>query len=122
LEPDFPDGKISKFLANIRTFYLVFSKDGKLVYGIDVGVDFTALASPTLFSLDLSTLQRKDIKQLGNELQALQSSMKNRYSLAPDGKSFTYETVRTRNDLWMLQGYRQPGWFNRFSGALGSSK
>jgi serine/threonine protein kinase len=117
-----PDGKISKFLANIRTFYLVFSKDGKLVYGIDVGVDFTALASPTLFSLDLSTLQRKDIKQLGNELQALQSPMKNRYSLAPDGKSFTYETVRTRNDLWMLQGYRQPGWFNRFSGALGSSK
>jgi hypothetical protein len=113
-----PDGKISKSLGNIRSFYLVFSKDGKLVYGIDVGMDFSALTSPMLFSLDLSTLQRKDIKQLGNEPQALQSTPKNRYSLAPDGKSFTYETTSMRTDLLMLQGYRQPGWFNRLFSAM----
>ena len=113
-----PDGKISKFLGDIQSRYLVFSEDGKLVYGIDVGVDFMALASPTLFSLDLSTLQRKDIKRLGNELQALQSASGNRYSLAPDGKSFTYGTLRSNHDLWMLQGYRQPGWLNRFFSAM----
>jgi hypothetical protein len=29
-----------------------------------------------------------------------------------------YSTLKQRSDLWMLQGYSQPGWLSRFSGLL----
>ena len=32
-----PDGKVSKFLGQIHTKYLAFSKNGRLLYGIDTG-------------------------------------------------------------------------------------
>ena len=38
--------------------------------------------------------------------------------MAPDGKSFVYPTAYYREDLWMLTGYRQPGWWGRISDAL----
>jgi hypothetical protein len=41
-----------------------------------------------------------------------------RFSLAPDGKSLVYSTYVARDDLWMLQGYRQPSWSARISDAL----
>ena len=41
-----------------------------------------------------------------------------RFSLAPDGKSLVYSTANGSADLWMLTGYRQPGWRGRISAAL----
>lgn len=41
-----------------------------------------------------------------------------RFSLAPDGKSFVYSTSTHRNDLWMMQCYRKPGWVDRFTGVI----
>jgi len=112
-----PDGKTSKSLGQINTEHLAFSKDGKLIYGVDLGE--SQLARTMLFSLDPTTLKRKDIKELGPDLKPdsrLDGGV--RLSFAPDGKSFVYSTVRRRRDLWMLQGYRQPGWLDGLVGLL----
>ena len=108
------DGKNTKFLGKIETSYLAFSRDGKLLYGIETGADQNRA---TLFSLDPATLKQKVIKELGKDLRP-GSGLTVRFSVAPDGKSFVYSTSTGRDDLWMLQGYRQPGWFSRFSDAF----
>jgi hypothetical protein len=40
------------------------------------------------------------------------------FSVAPDGKSLLCTVEKNRNDLWLLQGYRQPGLWNRIKDAL----
>lgn len=113
-----PDGKTSKSLGKIETPYLVFSKNGRLVYGIDTGErGFPTRA--TLFSLDLATLRQKVIRELGKDLAPQSPQLRIRLSMAPDGKTFAYSTWYYREDLWMLTGYRQPGWRGRISDALG---
>ncbi|MBV8675068.1 MAG: PD40 domain-containing protein, partial [Acidobacteriaceae bacterium] len=116
-----PDAKISKSLGDIETPFLAFSKNGKLLYGIDSGDRAGFPTRATLFSLDPVTLKRKVIKELGKEL-APQSinSPGIRFSFAPDGKSFVYPTLYYREDLWILTGYRQPGWRARLAEALHS--
>jgi Tol biopolymer transport system component len=114
-----PDGKTTKFLGKIETDYLAFSKDGKLLYGIQTGETEADQDRATLFSLDPVTLKQKVIKELGKDLRPdsnLRESI--RFSLAPDGKSFVYSTAKSRSDVWMLQGYRQPGWLSGLSGML----
>jgi Tol biopolymer transport system component len=112
-----PDGKTTKFLGKIDSDYLTFSRDGKLLYGIQIGETEQDRGRATLFSLDPVTLKRKVIKELGRDLRPDSNFREStRFSLAPDGKSLVYSTFKFRWDLWMLQGYRQPGWLSRFSG------
>jgi serine/threonine protein kinase len=112
-----PDGKRSKFLGNVDTSYLAFSKDGKLLYGIQTSLTSAEQDRATLFSLDPVTLTQKTIKELGKDLRPTYAFRPGiRFSLAPDGKSIVYSTAKSRNDLWMLQGYRQPGWLSRLFG------
>jgi eukaryotic-like serine/threonine-protein kinase len=114
-----PDGKTSKFLGKIHTEALAFSREGKLLYGIQTGETEADRDRVVLFSLDPVTLKQKVIKELGKDLRPdANSDQDTRFSLAPDGKSFVYTTVKDHSDIWMLQGYRQPGWFGRFSSAL----
>ena len=114
-----PDGKVSKFLGQIHTKYLAFSKNGRLLYGIDTGDRLGLPDRATLFSLDPATLKRKAIKELGKDLAPRSPDTGGvRFSLAPDGKSFVYSTEDRREDLWMLTGYRQPGWRTRISDLL----
>jgi serine/threonine protein kinase len=109
-----PDGKRTKFLGDIPTDYLAFSKDGKLLYGIRTGETQADGSRATLFSLDPVTLKEKVIKELGKDLIPVSNIIPGvRLSLAPDGKSIVYSTAKDRNDLWMLQGYRQPGLWNQ---------
>jgi len=113
------DGKTAKFLGNIHTQDLAFSRDGKLLYGIQTGETEADQDRVTLFSLDPITLKQKAIKELGKDLRPdADFDPGVRFSLAPDGKSLVYSTLSYRDDLWMLQGYRQPGWFSRFSDAF----
>jgi serine/threonine protein kinase len=112
------DGKTTKFLGKIETPYLAFSKDGKLLYGIQTGETEDNQNRAILFSLDPVTLKRKIIKDLGKDLQPGAPNSVIRFSMAPDGKSFVYSTAYSRQDLWMLTGYRQPGWWGRISDAL----
>ena len=114
-----PDAKSLKFLGKIETRYLAFSKDGKLLYGIQTGDNAADKDRATLFSLDPATLKQRVIKELGKDLRP--SAFYDpgiRFSLAPDGKSLVYSTANGSADLWMLTGYRQPGWWDRISAAL----
>jgi Tol biopolymer transport system component len=114
-----PDGKTSKSLGRIETPYLAFSKNGKLLYGIETGEIEGNIQRATLFSLDPVTLKQKVIRELGKDLAPLTPRPPGiRFSMAPDGKSFVYPTAYYREDLWMLTGYRQPGWWGRIADAL----
>lgn len=114
-----PDGKTSKSLGKIETPYLVFSKDSKLLYGIQTGDAEDNPQRATLFSLDAVTLKQKVIRELGKDLAPSSPDTRIRFGMASDGKSFVYATAYYREDLWMLTGYRQPGWRARISDALG---
>ena len=122
-----PDGKTTKFLGNIATSHLAFSRDGKLLYGIRLGEtaadrernNLFSLDPVTLFSLDPVTLRQTVIKELDKGLRPFTNFRPGiRFSLGPDGKSIAYSTEKSRLDLWMLQGYRQPGWSSPFSSVL----
>jgi Tol biopolymer transport system component len=105
-----PDGKTAKFLGKIDSHYLAFSKDGRLLYGIQTGTGADE-DHPMLFSLDPATGKQKTIRDLGREFRPSSTWVPGiRFSLSPDGKSFVYGTVKERIDIWMLQGYRLPGW------------
>jgi Tol biopolymer transport system component/DNA-binding winged helix-turn-helix (wHTH) protein len=110
-----PAGRSSRFLGEIETSYLAFSKDGTLLYGIRTAQ--TALSGEDralLFSLDPVTLRQRVIKDLGkNRIPATNFSPGIRFSLAPDGKSFVYSTGISRDDVWVLEGLHQPGWLDR---------
>jgi serine/threonine protein kinase len=99
-----PDGKRVRPLGKIASFYLAFSKDGRQVYGIRQEHDRT-----TLFSLDISSLKVTDIRELGRDLVPY----RDRLSLAPDGKSMIYNTRTLKQNLWILEGFRQPGLLSR---------
>ena len=104
-----PDGKTVKPLGNIATQYLAFSKDSKLLYGIRVENEKT-----TLFSINLATLKATDLHELGKDLAPAASAIPGiRFSLTPDGKSITYATQTFNSNLWLLEGFRQPGLLSR---------
>jgi hypothetical protein len=64
----------------------------------------------TLFSLNPVTLKQNVIKELGRNFKPDTTFVLSiRFSTSPDGKSFLYSTGKYRSDLWMLEGYRQPG-------------
>ena len=114
-----PDGKTRKFLGNLETPYLAFSKDGKQLYGIDTGHAESDRDRATLFSLDLATLQKSVIKELGKDFRPASNLDPGiRFSLSPDGKSLVYCTAKFGDDLWMLQGYRQPGLWNHLKATI----
>jgi serine/threonine protein kinase/WD40 repeat protein len=115
-----PDGKNEKPIGKLNTWYLEFSKDGKTLYGID-----RAGGHAALFRLDIASGKKTVIKELGKEWMPSDDLYPSiRFSLSPDGKNIVYAVSRTRNDLWMLQGYRQPGLWNQIKDAFhfGSSK
>jgi len=115
-----PDGRNSRSLGKIETLSLVFSRNGRLLYGIDTGERAAFPDRATLFSFDPVTLQRKVIKELGKDLAPQYLNTPGTpFSMAPDGKSFVYPTIYYREDLWMLTGYRQLGWRARARAAMG---
>jgi len=107
------DGKTARHLGEIETPYLMFSKDGKLVYGIQTSEREAAHDRVTLFSLDPQTGHQRVIKELGKASFPASPYHPTRFSLAPDGKSLAFSTLKRQYDLWMLQGYQQPGLWNQ---------
>jgi serine/threonine protein kinase len=104
-----PDGKSGKPVGDLKTHYLAFSKDGKKLYGIEYGE-----GKAPLIEVDLATLKKKVIKELGAEWEPKDDLLPGiRLSLAPDGKSLVYAVSKTHENIWMLEGYRQPGLLER---------
>jgi Tol biopolymer transport system component/tRNA A-37 threonylcarbamoyl transferase component Bud32 len=114
-----PDGKRTKSLGKIETAYLAFSKDSRQLYGIKTGERAADRNYVALFSIDPATLRQRNIKNLGKDLYPASNLQPGiRFSVSPDGKSLVYCTAKNGDDLWMLQGYRQPGLWNRIENSL----
>jgi Tol biopolymer transport system component len=104
-----PEGKNVQHLGKIPADYLVFARDGKTLFGVRPERD-----KSVLFSIDLATLRMKTIGELDKEMTPRSHfSPGIRFSLAPDGNSIAYTIERDKSNLWMLQGFRQPGLFGR---------
>jgi serine/threonine protein kinase len=102
-----PDGKKVQPLGRIDSPYLAFSKDGKLLYGIRSD-------KTTLFSLNISTMKVSDIRELGADLAPSSDMLPSiRFSVAPDGRSIVYTTDVSKMNLWILEGFHQPGLLSR---------
>jgi hypothetical protein len=104
-----PDGKGERNLGSLKTDYLLWSRDGETLYGIRPNNNHHQV----LFSLSVASHRQKDIEDLGTEFDTgAPWAAGNRFSLAPDGKSFATSIRKTRSDLWMLEGFNSPrGWF-----------
>jgi eukaryotic-like serine/threonine-protein kinase len=97
-----PDGQKTKALGDHGTPTYVFSKDGKLLYGIRRDGD-----KELLFSLDVARGAEKVMGDLGTEFHpALTFNPAMRFSLAPDGKTFVYSVGSTHSNLWMFEGFQ----------------
>jgi hypothetical protein len=59
-----------------------------------------------VFSLDVGTGSEKVIGDLGKDFRPASGINPGiRFSLASDGKSFTYSTRTFKRNLWMLEGF-----------------
>jgi len=97
-----PDGKTERNLGALHTDYLLWSQDGRILYGIRPNADHHEI----LFSVEVASGRLKDISDLGTDFEPSgYLSPGNRYSLAPDGKSFALSIRKFRADLWMLEGF-----------------
>jgi Tol biopolymer transport system component len=96
-----PDGGLVRSLGDHHTVNYVFSKDGKLLYGLRAEG-----ARELLFSVDATTGAEKTIGDVGTEFAPrgdFHPGM--RFSLAPDGKSFVYSTGVIKSNLWLMEGW-----------------
>ena len=95
-----PDGKIERSLSPFRSPHYVFSRDGKLLYGMR-----SENGENALFSLDVArwcrTLDRSEPRLPASA--AVNPVI--RFSLAPDGRSLVYSGGNVRVSLWLLEGF-----------------
>jgi serine/threonine protein kinase len=105
-----PDGKTVRSYGESTTIQMTFSADSKKLYGIRVEPDRCIL-----YSLDIVTKEEKIIGDIAKDFTpASYSNPGIRLSLSPDGKSILYPAIRRSSSLWMLEGFDQPGWLDRF--------
>jgi hypothetical protein len=96
-----PDGQKTKPLGDHGTPTYAFSQDGKLLYGIRREGD-----RELLFSLTIATGAEKILGDLGPDFHpALSFHPGQRFSLAPDGKTFLYTVASQHSNLWLFQGF-----------------
>ena len=99
-----PDGKRERSIGSHRSPHYVFSKDGKLLYGLR-----PENGKQTLFSIDVASGAEHTIAPGINFEPGSNLWPSIRFSLAPDGKSIIYGTGLIRTNLWMLEGFNPPG-------------
>ena len=95
-----PDGGTTRDVPNGFVAH-AFSADGQTIYRLRrVGNDRLEL-----FSTGIKGGGEKTIGSLPSEyLPAVSSNPSVRLSLAPDGKSLTYSTVKNTSNLWLIEG------------------
>ncbi len=95
-----PDGGTTRDFPNgVRAY--AFSADGQTIYSLrQVGND-----GLELFSTGINGGGEKTIGSLPSKyLPAVSNNPSVRLSLAPDGKSLTYSTVKNTSNLWLIEG------------------
>ena len=96
-----PDGQKSKPLGDHGTPTYAFSQDGKVLYGIRRDGE-----RELLFSLSIATGAEKVLGDLGPDFHPdLSFQPGQRFSLAPDGKTFLYTVASKHSNLWLFQGF-----------------
>jgi Tol biopolymer transport system component len=104
------DAKTVRSYRESTTAQMTFSADSKKLYGIRVEPDRCIL-----YSLDIATKGEKIIGDIAKDFTPVSYSNPGiRLSLSPDGKSILYPAIRRSSSLWMLEGFDQPGWLDRF--------
>jgi len=98
-----PDGKQIKPLGVRGVSDLVWSKDGKTLYGVR-----RENGKPALLSVSVETGSEKIIGEIGEFMPLSPHGPGIRLSLSPDGKSIIYGFVRPRSELWLLEGFDPP--------------
>ncbi len=104
-----PDGKTLRSFGELNTIDMTFSADSKRLYGIRMEPD-----RRTLFSIDIATKEVKTIGDIGKDFTpASYNNPGVRLSLSPDGTSLLFPAIRRSSSLWMMEGFRQPGWWGQ---------
>lgn len=101
-----PDGREERAFPVAGELAFTFGTDSTRLYGIR-----RKDGRATLFSLDLATKAEREIRKI-DQADVPGSSLNPgiRLSLSPDGKRILYSTYKTQVSLWMLEGFRRPGW------------
>jgi serine/threonine protein kinase len=103
-----PDGTRLRLLSRITPTALAWSRDGSQIYAISVGTE----RSPILSSIDLTTGAVKTISTFDQGVAFVTPLNPGvRASVAADGRSVLTTVLRTRSDIWMLEGFDQPHGF-----------
>jgi len=105
-----PDGKKSRKLPSPvapsnQRFVLVWSRDATTIYVADShGV------SARLYAVDIKSGKSRQVADLGPDID-FEAPLNLGLSgyLAADGKSFVTNVVNSRSDLWIMEGFPQPG-------------
>jgi Tol biopolymer transport system component len=99
-----PDGKHRRLLPRVRGTALLWSRDSRTIYTIAPRME----GGSQLLSIDISTGVVKTETSFGNEL-AFGTGMNPglRFSMAPDGRSFSASVRRLRTDIWILEGFNR---------------
>ena len=98
-----PDGKTERSIGAHGSPHHVFSKDGRLLYGLR-GEN----GRQSLFSIDVATGAVRTIGSANPYEPRGTLTPSIRFSVAPDGKSLVYSTGLIRTSLWLLDGFNQP--------------
>jgi Tol biopolymer transport system component len=107
-----PDGTRQRLLSSMTPHALAWSHDGARLYVLAVGTDRrTAVESIDLMSGSATTIRtfNPDVVFTTPQNPGV------RASLAADGRSLLTTALRTRSDIWMLEGFDRPrGMLDRF--------
>jgi serine/threonine protein kinase len=107
------DGQTTQHLSNTIPLAHGWSKDGAFVYGVKSDDRRRLL----LFSIEIRTGHEKTVTDLGPAPIAAvpyQTGIGVRgLSLAPDGKSFAASILRSKSDIWILEGFEAGGLWAR---------
>ena len=96
-----PDGAKTLDLSAQKPIAAAFSADGKLLYGIRTDGN-----RRLLYSVDIARGVAKDIGDVGfDNIPVSPLNPGVRLSLSPDGKSLTYGTIKSKVNMWMLEGF-----------------
>jgi len=95
-----PDGKIDRSLTPSRSPHYVFSRDGRLLYGLR-----TENGEQRLFALDVANGSERSIGASHGFAPQATLNPVIRFSLAPDGSSVVFSGGNVRVSLWLLEGF-----------------
>lgn len=95
-----PDGKVKRTLPRLNAAALAWSKDGKTLYGLH-GEN----GHWSLLAADVRSGAIRKVADYGRGIRPFNSSYNVRLSLSADGANLAIGTLKSENDLWILEGF-----------------